>query len=383
MKQIIHIIKIIAIIFILTNCANTSELTVKKIDNAKMHSEEALIYALPLTVLHFDFEIVSETTIPGPYCIYAEKFLGIKNAPIKRKTNWNIYKINASSYKEIDPSQFYIFEPLGYFNIDVDKMSKKGLLLPVNSRTYDKYKTINNIVPKENNDILFKDLSSKKYYGYEKNTYYKRVKRDSLFAKVPVTETQLVNKSLKHKAEEAANLIFTIREQRVELLTGNADFFPNGNSLDVNLKELKRIEDEYVSLFIGKRIKDKYVASYEYTPKLDDVNKQIVLFSFSEDKGILAKENSEGRAIKISCEKSGITDNLNNFFADKINRIGAEYKNKLYYRIPDNAIVRIIDNKKELANRKFKIEQFGVILPFPAKFLTDDKSFIKFFKEKE
>ncbi len=383
LKQISYIFKISILIFFLTNCKNTEELKVNKFDNTNVYSDNSILYALPLTVLRLDFEIIEETTIPGPYCIYAEKYIGIKNAPIQETTKWEINNINIESYNEIDPSELYIFEPVGKFKINIDNLKKNGILIPLNSRIYTEYKTNKNIVKKKHSDILFTDLSSSIYVGYEKNTYFKRVKKDSLYAKIPITETRLVNKSLKEKAEEAAAIIMTIRKRRIELLTGYADFFPNGNSLETNLKELKRIEDNYVSLFIGKKLKTKYNKSYEYTPMIKNINKQIVLFRFSDSKGIVQESELNGRDIKISLEKTGITNEINNFFADKINRIGANYKNKLYYRIPDNSIIKIFDDKTEIANCKFKVEQFGVTIPFPAKFLTDDESFIEFYKNEK
>ncbi|MEA3316387.1 MAG: DUF4831 family protein [Bacteroidota bacterium] len=381
-RHIIYCIKILVIVFSLTNCTNTSKLKVKKIDKTKQYSDEGIIYSLPLTVLQFNFEIIAETVIPGPYCIYAEKYLGIKNAAIKHHVKWAINKVDVQSYKEIDPSEFYIFDPVGQFNIDIEKLSNKGFILPINKRDYNKYKTNNKILYRENKDVLYKDLSSKKYVGYETKTYYKRVKRDSLYAKIPVTETNIVKKSLKDKAEEAAELIMTIRERRIELLTGYGDFSPNGASLDANLKELKRIEDEYVSLFVGKKTVKKYNVSYGYTPKNTDLDKDIKLFRFSEDKGVLEDDNPNGEAIKISLNKFGVGKEIKNLFADKINRVGEEYENKLFYRIPDIANVIIKNGVKEIANSKLEIEQFGVVVAFPSKFLTKKEKFIEFYKKK-
>jgi hypothetical protein len=287
------------------------------------------------------------------------------------------------TYNDIDPDQYYILEPSGKINIDFNKLIQNGNILPVNksveSNFANEFYGINNT----ENEIVFTDLSVTKYIGEEKITYYKRVQRDSLFAKVPVTKTKSVYKSFEDKAEEAANFIFMIREKRFELLTGMADFYPEGKSLEVAINELNKLENDYLALFIGKRFTSNYSASFEFTPTETELTQPYILFRFSEDRGVLPPNDLRGRPIIVELDKKDQTKNLSYLMSDQINREGTVYKDKLYYRIPNLVQVKVFDGNTILATRKVNIEQYGIIVPFPAMFLMEDEKFIEFYREED
>lgn len=365
------------------SCKTTSETRTTKIDDADFKADEGIIYALPKTNLRFKVEAVRTDVFPGPYYEYAEKYMGIENVPREEKSVWQITNINIESYNDIDPEQYYIIEPSGKMNVDLMALVENGTIFPVNQNNNEIF--LNQFYGKNNlgNDIVFKDLSVTKYVGEEKVTYYKRVQRDSLFAKVPVVKTQSVYKSFEDKAEEAANFIFMIREKRFELLTGMADFYPEGKSLEVAIAELNRLENEYLDLFIGKRYTSTYTAGFEFTPTGTGLDQPHILFRFSEEKGILTSNDLTGRPIIVELGKMNQTNNLSHLMSDQVNREGVVYKNKLYYRIPDLAQIKVSDGKSLLATRKIKIHQFGEVIPFPTMFLMDEEKFIEFYRDED
>jgi len=377
------ILTLYLIIILLVSCKTTSETRTSKIDANSLNTESGIIYALPRTNLTFKVEAMKTEVIPGPYYEYAEKYMGLENVPEKEQTIWNITNIEISTYQDIDPEQYYMIEPSGKMNIDFNKLFESGAILPVNKSVETNFPNAfygNDIA---NNEIIFTDLSVTKYVGKEKITYYKRVQRDSLFAKVPVTETKSVYKSFAEKAEEAANFIFTIREKRVELLTGMADFYPEGKALEVALEELNRLENDYLSLFTGKRFTSHYMANFEFTPGLKELEQPFILFRFNDEKGVLSANNLSGRPIIVELEKMSQIKNLSFLMDDQINREGLEYKNKLFYRVPDLVQVKVYDGNKLLATRKVNVEQYGEVLQFPTMFLMDEEKFIEFYREEE
>ncbi len=367
----------------LSACKPTSETRTTKIDQNSFSTESGIIYALPRTNLTFSVEATKTDIIPGPYAEYAEKYLGLENVPEKEEAIWNITNIEINTYPDIDPEQYYLIEPSGKMNVDFNRLVKNGIVLPVNKSVESNFPNAfygSNAFDKE---IIFTDLSVTKYVGKENVTYYKRVQRDSLFAKVPVTETKSVYKSFAEKAEEAANFIFTIREKRVELLTGMADFYPDGKALEVALEELNRLENDYLELFTGKRFTSNYSASFEFTPTTKELEQPYILFRFNNEKGILAANDLSGRPIIIELEKMDQTRNLSFLMDDQVNREGLQYKNKLYYRVPDVVQVKVFDGNKLLATRKVNVEQYGEVLQFPAMFLMDEEQFIEFYREED
>ncbi len=366
---------------ILVSCKPTSETQVTKLDNQTNISEGGIIYALPQTNLKFTVEASRTDVIPGPYYEYAEKYLGIENAPKEETRVWQISNIVVTSYNDIDPEQFYIVEPSGKMNFDINKLIQSGNIMPINKPLEDVFSNDFYGVNKEEHEIVFTNLSTTKFVGKEKITYYKRVQRDSLFAKVPVTQTQSVYKSFEDKAEEAASFIFQIREKKFELITGMADFYPEGESLELAIKELNNMENNYLELFLGKKIKSNYNACFEFTPSETELSQPYIIFRFNEDKGILPPNDLSGRPIIVELEKR---DQLNNFsflMSNQINRSGTEYKDKFYIRIPDLVNVKVFDGNKLLAKRKVNIEQYGVVVPIPSMFLMGNEKFIEFYRE--
>lgn len=374
---------LIAILLTMFSCKTTSETRVSKMDSLTNQPENGIIYALPKTTLRFTVEALRTDIIPGPYYEYAEKYLGMNDVPKEEYSDWKISNITIDSYHEIDPAQFYLLEPEGKMNMNMQKLIESGSIMPVNLRAKDQFPNDFYGFNDPGKEVVFTDLSVKKYIGEEKVTYYKRVQRDSLFAKVPVVKTQSVTKTFEDKAEEAANFIFMIREKRFELLTGMADFYPEGKSLEVAINELNNLESEYLSLFIGKKFTSTYKATFEYSPQKEDLNQPHILFRYSDERGVLPPNDLRGRPIIVELEKLNHTQNLDFLLADQINREGATYKNKLFYRIPDQAFIHVVDGNQLLAKRKLIIEQFGTVVQIPSMFLMDNEKFIEFYREEK
>lgn len=366
----------------LLSCKPTSETTVTPLKQINNLSESGIVYALPKTTLRFTVEAKRTEIIPGPYAEFSLKYLGIENAPTEEKTQWQITNIAIDSYNEIDPEHYYVLEPSGKFNFDFLKLVQAGLIFPVNSKTIDNLTNEFFGDTDPGDEIVFTDLSVKQYVGNEDVTYYKRVQRDSVFARVPVVKKQYVQKSFEDKAEEASNFIFMIRAKRFELISGMADFYPEGKSLEVAIKRLDNLEDEYMSLFIGKRFTSTYHAVFEFTPSEQDLTQPYILFRFSEDKGILQPNDLRGKPILVEMEKMNLTKNLS-YVVNDLNKEGSNYKDKLYYRFPDKAIIRLIDGNKKIADKKVSIQQFGIITSVPTNFLMDEESFIEFYQKKD
>jgi len=381
MKKIYLLIPVLVLIAF--SCKTTSETKVSKIDSLTTQPENGIIYALPKTTLRFTVEASRTDIIPGPYYEYAEKYLGMDDVPEEEYSEWKISNIIIDSYTEIDPEQFYVLEPEGKMNVNMQKLIESGSILPVNLRAKHQFPNDFYGFNDPGKEVVFTDLSVKKYIGEEKVTYYKRVQRDSLFAKVPVVKTQSVTKTFEDKAEEAANFIFMIREKRFELLTGMADFYPEGKSLEAAINELNSLESEYLSLFIGKRFSSTYRATFEFSPEKKDLNQPHILFRYSDERGVLPPNDLRGRPVIVEMEKLNHTQNLDFLLNNPVNPEEEKNINKLFYRIPDQALVQVIDGNQLLAKRKLTIEQFGAVVKIPSLFLMEEEQFIEFYREEE
>ena len=374
------IIKIIIyiLVFGLVSCKLNSVSTTKKINKSEIISKQGIFYALPKTNINFMVEAVRTDIVPGPYHNYAEKYIGISNVPHSQISQWEITNININSFNDIDTKQYYVLNPSGKFSINIDKLIKNKIVFPVISMVKNEYE---NQFYGRNNDsqgVVFKDLSVTKYIGEEKVTYFKRVQKDSVFAKIPVIKTQSVYKTFENKAEEAASFIFMIREKRFELLSGMADYYPDGKALEVALAELNRLENEYLDLFIGKTYKSTYSANFVFSPSIKQLNQPNILFRFNEDKGILPANDLSGRPIIIELDKQNNFEILSHLIYNDSTK-----NDNIYYRLPELTQVSVFDSNALLAKRKIKVYQFGNTILLPTMYLIDEEKFIEFYYEKE
>ena len=83
-----------------------------KDDKKKPASELAIVsggvvYALPRTGIRLEVTAEQEILEHGPYFAFAQKYLGINNAPNADLENWTITNVKMDTYGEPDPEAIY------------------------------------------------------------------------------------------------------------------------------------------------------------------------------------------------------------------------------------------------------------------------------------
>jgi len=377
-------ISVIALLFLilLTGSCQTEKKAVTKItpiDSTSQYNTENLIYGLPRTHLYFDIQMVRKTIVPGPYHEYSEKLLGISSVPHKKSKVWSISDITIQKSLDIDYQQLFAINPAGDFSISQHNLTKKGWIIPMTN----KLKPLPGqdfISQKEHPEgITYNDLSVRKFVGKETRTEYKNVWKDSLYAKVPVETTKMIKKSESEKAQEAASFIFMIREKRFELLSGMADFFPDGEALKTSVSELNQLEGNYLSLFTGKVFKDTINYTLFMNPELRDTRNANMLFRFSEKKGIIEPDVKEGVPVWVEYEMIENTTPLEDYFSKTID---TEKPDDFYYRFPRRSEVKLMYGDDLIAKRFLDIFQFGPLVKIPHKYLNE-QAIIQYHKEEE
>jgi len=369
MKLTLYITGIAFMFFTACNPPVTFMSTVKPLVNTNIIKQGSVIYALPKTTLKIDVEVRKTIYRKGPYQTYAEKYLGIKEGITEDKEEWSISNIEFNSYEEIDPEHYYVIEADGIFESNVLALSREGLILFANPVSYRELPTNVNLLPTKYEGVVFTDLSVKRNLKEVKDTMYRVVETDTAIIRIPFLHKEIVQKSLEEKAEEAANYIIKIRKRRFKLMSGQYDVFPEGIALEFAVKELYKLEDEYMALFLGKTYSEVQHCTFEFVPEMNVADRASILFRFSPQKGILPENDLTGRPITIEAARTGKTDPLEPIVMEQ----GSEEQNiaKLYYRVPDLARVQITDEKNVLAKKKFLIYQFGKVLQLPSNFILE------------
>ena len=312
---------------------------------------EGVVYSLPQTGIRLHVKATCESTVSGPFNMYAQKMLGIENAPSANNQKWNITEMKIELFNEPDPNQ--VHKAIGE-TAQLLSLTEKGVLAGINTRTNfkeSKIETQSFLTENTNNPVKFTDLSIWSFYTPADST----------------KKYKVVSKSAEQKAAEAAETIFNLRSSRFALLT-NADDepLPDGKSFEVMTEELGKMEKNYLALFIGKTSKKEYEYSFEYIPEEKSPRGE-VFFRFSEDRGVLPKTDLSGRPILIEVNKS---DNLAAQQTQLSTSANPEAgKSGLYYRMPGMADIRIMDGSTQLAGARSPIAQYGTTATVPENLL--------------
>ncbi len=355
--------------------ATTNVYRVDTTDSQKIRS--GLVYGLPKTQLTFQVKMKRNITIPGPYHEYGEKFLGLSNVPHSKQIRWDIAGISIEESGVMDYDHLYAVEPRGRFRVDWSRFTNEGWIIPFDES--DRMVGDSDFYSGKDyeNEILYKDLSVKKFVGEETKTVYERVWKDSLFARVPVEKTEMVQKDKPEKAQEAANFIFIIRSRRFELISGMGDYYPDGKALETAVNEMNRIEEQYLSLFTGKKITDTVQFTLQWTPDSINFEEPEMFFRFSENRGIMKPDQQQGTPVWLELELKQDPRKLRKSLQDKF---AASDKPQFFYRLPVDASLRLKFGDNLMAKKYLELYQFGPVLQIPLQFLRDSQ-ILEFFPE--
>lgn len=281
-------------------------------------------YTLPRTVVTATLVVEREVILRGPYAKYASQYLGITGAAMNDKENYRIIDAKLGYYEEPDPEQTYqLGKPAGN---DVNA-----------------FRWLTMAVPGENQPLL----TEAEYPGavIGNNNPFTDVGIDPLFG-----ARSGVAKSTDQMAADAANAIFTLRQRRFDLVTGETGEM--GAGLEAAIKEMDRIEKEYLALFIGKRYTQRIVKTVSTLPQPG--KGAAIVCRFSDSNGILSDDDLSGRPIVV--ELAGGEG------GQQVPKSGAKGAK---YRIPQVQTVKLVDGGTELARERIPIFQMGSIAYAP------------------
>jgi hypothetical protein len=330
----------------------------EKNQGMQSNTTEGVVYALPRTGLSIHIKLVKESFIPGPYSIYAEKYLGYGNVKFTSSDIWKIVGIQVEGFGEADPGAVYkTFGPVA----SMISLLPDGTLAGVNSLAVDKGEEIRGSDFIDNSEmpaIVFPDQSSDDQYDIQ-----------------IVSETgeeKVMIKSNEVKAREAADYLFRLRKKRAYTILNPSDGVPeDGKGYEVFIQQVEKLEKEYVSLFLGKSFQSEQEFTFNYLPGNDNVKNE-VLFRFSEEKGVLPKTDISGKPISIEVVKDqklySSIENINQPSGQNSGRSG------LFYRIPVNASVTLSEGINTLYSGRIAVAQFGFITPVPESLIREDCS---------
>ena len=310
---------------------------------------EGITYSLPQTGIRVYVRTIKEVFEPGPYAGYAGQLLGLNDVKTKAETKWIVTEVRITSFSEPDPEQVYKALGDAAFKINLTSDGRiSGINLPNVTETPFAVKTNKIIqVQDEMDDFSFDNFTDTPFYTPGDST--------NNFRPVRVGDDQ--------KAAEAAQRVLNARLTRYDMVAGMMDeFHPDGEAYKISIEELKQIEKNYLSLFVGRKTQKEDIFTFNYIPA-EPSKKGDVIFRISADNGLVPADDLSGKPVMIEYEiETSLADKYAEFAKSENPAAG---ESGIYYRMPGIATIKIVDELKTIATARLPIAQFGVVAPLP------------------
>lgn len=307
-------------------------------------------YSLPSTVISLDVEAVQEKFHAGPYAKYAEKYLGIK-ARQKDETTVQLTQIKMTPFVEADHSRRYsVNVKKGDIDATFLKMSSCGLIAFADANFGDE--SIWRFPTASKGDFSDKGVSSN--LTSESATLYRNAKTESAYNKVAVQQNMVVEKSAEQKASETAQMILRLREQRLQIVTGDTDATYSGEAMGAAIEEITRLEQEYMTLFVGYSDIQVQKMRFDVVPKADNESQMYVAFRLSDAVGLVPADNLSGKPVVMEIVRQDVADPSVSAEVLKSAREASAV-----YRVPAICTVKLMDGTNLLIQSRMPVYQLG------------------------
>lgn len=317
---------------------NTSLLAQYQISHAKSTlpgQQNGIFYSLPQTVLRVDFTIEESILQVGPYSEYVD-FVGANDYISENKKEYALKDVSVVTSAEVDPNATFFVT----FNSKKGEMmdfylTPKGILNGVGQPGNTPQSVVENVV---DNSSFENDAMAFKYF----------------YGPVGMKDEETL-------AHDAAEMITTIRQEKMKLLTGYQETAFTLDTYRAMYEDLDAMENEYLSLFIGKRTSKTYTKSIYVTPSKDVTSQTIA--KFSKDQGLTVGTSGLGAAIVVQALSLQTTSTINQLSQSAVESL--THENKLFYRIPEMAQVKVTMGNQTLSESRQAIAQYGVFMLAP------------------
>ena len=310
-----------------------------------------MTYSLPMTTITLEVEAIQEKFYAGPYAKYAEKYLGIKPRQ-KDETLFQLTEIRMTPYVEADQSRRYsVNVKAGNVDATFLKLADEGLVSFSDANFGDE--SVWRFTTRSQGDFSSKGVTSN--LSTESTTLYRNQKKESAYNKVSVQQNMVVEKTPEKRAAETAEMILKIRQQRFQIVTGDTDATYSGEAMGAAIDELTRLEEEYMTLFVGYSEYQTQRMKFEVVPDAQRESQMYVAFRLSDAAGLVNSENMSGRPV--------VMEIVPQVFAEpELTNVVEEKKQQpvmAHYRIPAVCTVRLIDSGNILMQTRLPIYQLG------------------------
>lgn len=337
--------KLFLILFLIASLNLDAQYLTNHAKNVDTKNVDGFYYHLPRNIIRLDFVIEKEQSFKGKYSSFAKEMLNTDNYIKENATSYRIKSVSVNTLTEADPDNVFFIsgsdeKTKENFNISLE-LTSDGIIQSFG------YKDIN-IENSEN-------VSCEDVLDYnEKSTEY-----NYIYISDEDDEEEGVTVKFTEK-DIAASIIEEIKKIRVsyfDLITGYQEV-NYGNTINYMVEELKDLEKELLSMFLGTTNVHTYTRTFYVIP--EEGKNSIVLGKFTATEGFNTKA---GEIVKINFTDSSIGTNVNKLTKDDIE--STTYTNKLFYRNPANVTMQVVLGENKIFENRLTINQLGNVILVP------------------
>ena len=310
--------------------------------NVTPGQSNGLYYSLPQTVLRLDFIIEEAQLMKGPLSDYASNYFEMEDVVDYETTEYQLLDVKMTPMASPDPNALFfvsITTVRGGGKMQFDVLPN-GIIRSVGLGNDTETEEVLAPTP----------IQQKPQCCHEENANGEDF--------VGLLSAGKTNAQL---AKEVADKIAEIRKAKFYLISGDVEMASNPETFKTMYKNLDVMEKEYTSLLLGKRVTRQVVKSVYVIPN-KEVPTQTVA-KFSETEGLTLGTGGSGSMITVQTLSLNTTATINSPSQSAVESMS--YENKVFYRVPETAQVRITCGNTILLEDRVLVDQLGAMLMAP------------------
>lgn len=341
--------KLLLILFVIASLNLDAQYLTNHAKNVDTKNVDGFYYHLPRNIIRLDFVIEKEQSFKGKYSSFAKEMLNTDNYIKENNTSYRIKSVSVNTLTEADPNYVFFIsasDEKTKDNINISlELTSEGIIQSFGYKDL----TVENRDNVSYEDVLDYNEKSTEYNYISISDEEDDDEEDDEGATIKVTERDIANSIIEE--------IKKIRVAYFDLITGYQEV-NYGTTINYMIEELKNLENELLSMFLGTTNVHTYTRTFYVIP--EEGKNSIVLGKFNATEGF---NNKAGEIVKINFTDSSIGANVNKLTKDDIEN--TTYTNKLFYRNPADVTMQVMLGENKISENRLTINQLGNVILVP------------------
>jgi hypothetical protein len=364
-SNILSLPLILLVFFLATTSLAIAQIKVTRVSSPdQLKGKNGIVYALPRTLVIVDLCVTKTQQFTGPLAEFSADFVGINEVITKDAVGYSLESAMIRTATEPDPGQVYLIEKedksQGEVWISFGKQSPL-MTLEMFEKTmgpegFSSWNKELYITPESGH--LFRKYTDSPTREVT-DTIIRKVSIDTLVYEEKIFRHSREEYSDREKAQDAADRIRQIEQDKYNLLIGYPETAYTKDALEYMIQQLEEQRLEYLKLFTGVTVKETIRFSYTVFPESDRETQEYQIAALSKTNGMIAPDGQNDIVFSL---KSGDTA------GSAINTTEGQDVSGMVYQLPGTFQSVLTFNGKELVSKRIEILQLGTKMSLPPSF---------------